>query len=335
MRSMKSILSGLRRRVRSLVSGAPSPEEGVANPVKQHFRIEITNICDLRCTMCPQSTAEAGVKRGLMDRRLYEKIVDEVSAFPENRKSAFYLHICGEPLLHKECVPFIAYAAKTGLRTILVTNATHLTAEKSRELVEAGLSKIELSFEGFSKELYELYRVRASFEKVSANIETFLEVNAAMGNKVQTELVVVDLPDVSAEIKAGFVDSMRAKFDIVNLSGYFDWLGKVDEVHYERRKYIGCQALVTDLNVLYDGTVVPCCMDVYGDMPVGDFRTMSYAEVLRATQRSALFGRLLRADLAGLPCEKCCVPWDGRKTSAPVKSNGQLIPTIKKYTTAS
>lgn len=276
------------------------------------FRIETTNLCNLKCRMCPQSVKTPGVSRGSMPIELFESIVQQIAAFPENRDALFYLHICGEPLLHKKIVQCVEIAADAGLRPILTTNATLLTREKSQQLIAAGLSRIEFSFEGLDKKTYENIRLGARFDAVWENINTFLELNHQAGSPVHTELVIVDLPDLDADRVRDFADRMRPLFDTINISGYFDWLGRVDNAEFERGKYRGCSAVDTDLNVLWDGRVVPCCMDVDGAMVIGDLTKQSYLEVLSSLHRHALRERLRTCNLAGLPCDHCPTPWGGR-----------------------
>lgn len=278
--------------------------------MSQYIRIETTNVCNLRCSFCPQSTAQ-GVVRGYMKESLFRKILQEVAPFPENRRAPFYLHICGEPLLHPHIDAFVRLAAEAGLRPVLTTNANLLEESVSIKLIDAGLSGIEFSFEGLDKATYETFRVRGKFEKVRDNIEGFLRLNDAMGHPVHTELVVVDVPAVAPQRLLDFCQAMKPRFDTVNHAAYFDWLGKVEAHDFDRGAYGGCTATQTDLNVLWDGRVVPCCMDVDGAMVIGDFTSMSYLEILAAEARRLLQGRLNRRELAGLACERCPVPWQG------------------------
>lgn len=277
------------------------------NEALKYIRIETTNLCNLWCKMCPQSTAPSTIVRGYMRKDLFESIVDQIARYPSNRDAIFKLHIGGEPLLHKDIMHFIRYSADKGLKPVLTTNATKLSREVAKESIASGLHKIEFSFEGMTPEIYEAYRVGAKYDDVRRNIMDFLDINDAQGKPVVTELVVVDLPNVAQKIKEDFCKSMLPYFDVVNLSGYFDWLGNVSSIQYEHSQYIGCSVLDTDLNVLWDGRVVPCCMDVYGEMVIGDFNKMSYLEVLTAKERQDLRLRLRTGRLDGLPCQYCVV----------------------------
>lgn len=300
----------LMKRIITAVARSPAD---IGHAFPSCIRIETTNACNLRCRMCPHGLPSRKVRTGFMDRTLFERIVDQLAEHPESRDAIFYLHICGEPLLHKDILHLIRHAAHRGLKPILTTNATRLTPELSDALLESGLSKVEFSFEGMDRELYETTRVGARYEVVRNNIMTFLEKNRSRGNAVRTELVVVDLPAANVEQTREFCRRMQEHFDVVNLSGYFDWLGKVAPVPFDRGAYRGCSVMVHDLNVLWDGRVVPCCMDVDGAMQIGDFRTMHLREILASGARKRLHARLRDGRIKGLPCEVCATPWAGRR----------------------
>ena len=76
--------------------------------------IEITNICNFACIMCPyQDMVKKKIRRqGKMSFSLFKKIVDEISSFAE----LIYLHGLGEPLLHPQLFKFIGHAKSKGLR---------------------------------------------------------------------------------------------------------------------------------------------------------------------------------------------------------------------------
>jgi MoaA/NifB/PqqE/SkfB family radical SAM enzyme len=280
--------------------------------VKDIIRIETTNVCNLKCKICPQSNGMRNVKRGFMNPSLFKKIIDQITQYPLNKNSKLYLHICGEPLLHKNIIEFIRYSHDLGLKPILTTNATKLTQSMACALIDNGLHKIEFSFEGIDPSIYESVRTGSDYHLVNNNILNFLTINNERNKKVLTELVVVDLPFIQTKLKTDYCNQMKQHFNIINLSGYMDWVGKVEVKKYQRTDYRGCSVIDTDLNVLWDGRVIPCCMDIYGELTIGDFNTMPYEEIINLKERQILKKRLINNDLNGLICKKCLVPWGGR-----------------------
>lgn len=289
-------------------------------PLPRYIRVETTNLCNLRCQMCFHSTETVSdlktLKKGFMRPALFKKIITELAKYPQLKKSMLALHIGGEPLLHKNIVDFIKFCARKGLKPNLTTNGMLLDRKIAQLLIGSGLHEIHFSFEGIDKKIYESFRIGSNFEQVKKNIQYFLDLNAKNGHKIKTGLVVVNLPQIPQKAKQAFIKKMKNKFDLVILSGYFDWLGKIDKkVSHNKTmaNYQVCPAPDTDLNVLFDGTVVPCCMDVYGEMPIGDFDKMTLEEVLTSSARKKLKKKLVNTDIDDLPCKNCVVPWNSRK----------------------
>jgi len=118
----------------------------------QYVWIDITNECNLRCIMCPQSK---GLKRKkmAMDMSTFTSIVDQVCI----SRPRIILHVSGEPLLNKNVFKMIRYAKDKGCKVTMVTNATLLTREVSVRILETSLDNIFFSFDGCTPEIYEKY----------------------------------------------------------------------------------------------------------------------------------------------------------------------------------
>ena len=135
------------------------------------INIELTNMCNLRCPVCPTHFAMTR-ERGFMDFELFKSIIDEFKNV--NLKPGIIMIFAGEPLLHKNVDKFVEYAAKNGHSTFISTNATLLSKDLSIRLIRAGLSSVHLCLEGMTKESHEAYRVGSQFELVKKNIEDFM-----------------------------------------------------------------------------------------------------------------------------------------------------------------
>ena len=63
--------------------------------------IDPTNMCNFKCRFCPRNSKDFSQYAGQychMDRRLFEKIIDDLQEFPENIKNV-RLYYLGEPFL--------------------------------------------------------------------------------------------------------------------------------------------------------------------------------------------------------------------------------------------
>ncbi len=161
------------------------------------FQVELTNFCNLKCPMCPHDLMTREV--GYMDFELFKDIVGQVkSTNPDLR-----LHHMGESLFHKDVADFIRFANSRGLETILSSNATTLTENKIRELIDAQLSWLYISFDGASAATYEQFRKGARYEREKAKVEDLLRMRELLNSdRPKVMMSCISMPGTEAESEA-------------------------------------------------------------------------------------------------------------------------------------
>ena len=93
-----------------------------------------------------------------------------------------------EPLLDTRIVEMIALAKESGFVDIMLnTNATLLNEAISKKLIESGLTRLRVGFDGATADTYEKIRVGANFEIVKSNIMNFVKLR----NKLNTKIPIV------------------------------------------------------------------------------------------------------------------------------------------------
>jgi MoaA/NifB/PqqE/SkfB family radical SAM enzyme len=234
-------------------------------PFPVHLDLESTSVCNLRCPFCATTYHHWGPDRGgFMDPGLFRAIIDE--AVPQGLCS-IKLSLRGEPLLHKSLPQFVRYAKEKGVLDVYFnTNAVLLKGRLAEELLDSGLDRISISFEGITKEVYERHRVGARFEEVAANIRAFRAARDAAGRgapriRVQTVL----LP----ELKDSFADYVRFWEPFADEVGYLDardetGAGRHDGASPGSEGW-ACPFLWQRLMILWDGTVLPCLLHAVKD----------------------------------------------------------------------
>lgn len=241
--------------------------------------VESTNVCNLDCIMCPTGLHIDTRPKGYMDWDLYTSIIDEIAPFAE----AVVLHSWGEPLLHKRIIDMITYAKERGVWVETSTNATLLTEEVGRKLIDAGLDRVYLSMDGLTKETYEKVRVGGNFESVLGNIERFLELKDELGSPMEADIQIVRLSETDSEVEA-FVRRWRdSRADLINIKELDTWGGQIDEVmdlaadddqvdvsvNLERRP---CPNLWYHCHIHWDGVLVSCSRDYDAVTPLGNVK---------------------------------------------------------------
>lgn len=229
---------------------------------------ENTNTCNARCVMCPYP----GMNRhkGFMAMDLYRKIADECARHPgvELRLSGF-----GEPLLDRDLPGRIRYAKGKGIESVLITtNASLLTEDVARGLIEAGLDGMMFSVDGYDGESYEKIRTGLSFEKVIANIRRFNELRGDR-RKPRTVASVILFPEYATHRKE-MIRLWGSLADRVFIKPPEDWAGEV--TGYKERVAGGaphspCPYLWTQFLITWDGVAALCCRDFCNiRIPIGE-----------------------------------------------------------------
>ena len=91
-----------------------------------------------------------------MDMEVYKQIIDSLSEFPDPIR-VIRLYKEGEPLVNPHFADMVRYAKSSACvqRVDTTTNASLLTPERSLEIIDAGLDRINISVEGINAEQYQ------------------------------------------------------------------------------------------------------------------------------------------------------------------------------------
>ena len=250
-------------------------------PLPSVLMIENTNHCNAECVMCPRELLSR--KRGFMDLGLFEKIVREVSG--QRRKPVVHLHGFGEPMLDALLPERIRLAKAYEIRhTYIVSNASLLSPEMSRQLIAAGLDKMKISFYGTDEESYNSTMRRLDFKVTLQNIKDFLRIRTEL-KRGNPRLILQYLPTATNRNQS---DAFRALWeplidkqagDRLNVAALHNYGGGRDYNRTEQKIVSVCYFPWTSLSVLWDGRAVTCCMDSNGVQVLGDLNAQTVKEV--------------------------------------------------------
>jgi radical SAM protein with 4Fe4S-binding SPASM domain len=272
--------------------------------------VEPTSECNLKCPMCPNKSLDKS-QLGMMNPGLFRKIIDEIAPYVHDMN----IHHRGESLLHPDLASMISYATERGIMVKLHTNATLLDEEKSYQLVQSGLNLISFSFDGLDATTYERCRKGASFQDTMGNIRNFLNVKKKLDSqKPYAILEMMDLSGVDKRYSLRGKKEFVSKFDHLPLDRFVvkkphNFGGNVrlspaDDPSL--RPLTPCTILWHSLVVLWNGEVVPCPQDFFGEMILGNVREQKLAEIFNTSKLKDLRKNMLlrQVDVSG-PCARC------------------------------
>ncbi len=151
--------------------------------------------CNFTCKYCTFSIPKE--KRGfisdkvMMDFNLFKKCIDELATFPQKVKTLRFVGM-GEPLLHPKIADMVKYAVakKVANKVEILSNGSLLKPELSDKLIKAGLSRLVISIQGTTAKKYrEISKINLDFEKFTKNLEYFYRKKG----KIEMHLKIVDI----------------------------------------------------------------------------------------------------------------------------------------------
>lgn len=266
--------------------------------------IEPTSVCNLRCVMCFQIDTSFTKKEfmGYMPWELFVSVADQIR---QHKCRAVTLASRGEPTLHPRFGEMLNYLAAGGVMDLKInTNATRLTEQLSRDILEAGVNEVVFSVDAGTKETYEGIRILGRFEEVVAKIERFRDIREA------------DFPNSPTITRISGV-RVREDQNVDQMNEF--WRERVDQVTIRRAtprwdSYNNppsgvrhpCAMLWERLYVWYDGQVNPCDFDYKTYLCVGNAKEQTLQEIWQGDA----FNRLRKEHLekrrnAIVPCDRC------------------------------
>ncbi len=250
---------------------------------------EITNVCNASCTFCP------GHHRS--PRFVTESEFVTVLARLQGAVEYLYFHVMGEPLCHPQVRSFAALAKERGFRVMITSNGL-LSDKVGIPLIEDGnIYKLSLSLHS-----YEANAFGMPLEKYLDDCLTL----AAFASERHTicALRLWNREEGSSDVNGRnerILSHLRYRFGdnwSENRTGYrirpylflewgerFTWPGE----RLPKDCPVFCHALRSQIGILSDGTVVPCCLDGEGRISLGNLFSDELSTVLSSPRAVAMY----------------------------------------------
>jgi len=285
--------------------------------------VEPTNLCNLKCPMCPSGAGEMTRQRGKMDLLKYKNIIDQIG----DRVMLIQFWNQGEPFIHAGFLEMVTYAKSRHIATMTSTNGHFLvTAEKAEAVIRSGLDEIIVSLDGLDQKTYEKYRVGGKYQTVLDGIRNLISMKNKLGstspivhmqflvlkhNEEQIEDVIqlgrdlgVDL--ISLKSAQVYSDKQAEEYLPENESfKRYDTCGKTSQIKSSFPNW--CKFLWYGAVLNWDGAIAPCCFDKDGEFAYGNVfgQETSFQSVWVGDRRRKFLNQILK-DRALFPmCRNC------------------------------
>ncbi len=262
--------------------------------------LEITNVCNLRCSFCPGTKREPRFMSPEGFSALAEKL--------QGHTRLLYFHLMGEPLLHPKLGQLLSIAHEKGFRVIITTNGTLLSDCAETLLSSPALYQVNISLQSFEGsgmgdlnshlDTVSAFAKRASERGVYCSLRLWNNGGENTRNGEITELLHGHFPGDwekclhNLKLFPGVFLEHGDKFDWPDLAA------AETDVRF-------CHALRNQAGVLCDGTVVPCCLDSEGSIALGNLHEQSMEDILSSPRARAIYEGFSRGGASEELCRHC------------------------------
>ena len=288
------------------------------------FYIEITNVCNLACSFCPQTKRQAE----FMELDTFGKILDQIKPHTDY----IYFHVKGEPLLHPKLDEFLELSYEKGFQVNITTNGTLIDKVKDKIIMKPALRQVNFSLHSLygneekgnkgnenksnvNKDEY-INNILLFVKEARAKTDVIISLRlwnleqdnvANLKNKRNDELLEIiekefDLTyKIQDKVTPG--NGMKIADKIyLNQDYEFQW----PDLKVEEDEGIGfCYGLRNQVAILVDGTVVPCCLDGEGVINLGNINITHFSQIVESDRAKHIFDGFSRRYAVEELCRKC------------------------------
>ena len=278
------------------------------------FYIEITNVCNLSCSFCPQTCRAPE----FMSIETFSKILDQIKPHTDY----IYFHVKGEPLLHPKLDEFLDLSYQKGFKVNITTNGTLISKVQDKIIMKPSLRQINFSLHSFdgnedtsNKDEY-INDIISFIKEAIDTTDTLFSLRFWNLDKDNTtNLKAKKNHDLLFEIEKAFNLPYKIEEAIIPGRGIkiFDkvYLNQDHEFQWpalEKREDNSpgfCYGLRNQVAILVDGTVVPCCLDGEGVINLGNIHKTHFSDIVKSQRAIDIFNGFSRREVVEELCRKC------------------------------
>ena len=247
--------------------------------------IELTNICGLKCSFCPTKDIETNT----MGLEFFNTILTQIK--PYTKDIAF--HVFGDPLTLSNLEQYLNIAQKHNLRVHITTTGYYLNRFDPILFLHPAIKQINFSLNSYNKN-----EMNITLQEYLNPIFDLcdLKLKNRIHNFINFRLWNIDQQNSEENFNSKVLDLLSKKFQIdlsnisydkpirlenqilIDFDNYFKWPSLEDTDKTDGY----CHGLISQVAILANGTVVPCCLDSFGVIDLGNLHNRSFDQILNS-----------------------------------------------------
>lgn len=276
------------------------------------INIEISNICNLHCSFCPEIDRE----KKMMSVDLFARIISQVAPLTDQ----VCLHLMGDPLIHPKLADFIDICHQHQVPIFFVTNGVLLRDNNATLLLHPAFRQVNFSLHSFhdnypDRDPENYLQKIFSYTEAALAQRPDLYINYRLwnlsdprGSSQQNRLILQKVAEKFHMELPTAIDVRRRKSIPIRGRLYFHFDTEFTWPGLEL-PILGtsgtCYGLQSHFGILADGTVVPCCLDQEGAIALGHVDQQSVEEILSSPRAQSILEGFRRNQLREDLCQRC------------------------------
>ena len=241
--------------------------------------VEITNKCNKKCKFCSNSN----LPKKEVSLKDFEIVLNKIKPYTDY----LYLHVKGEPFFHSKIKEILDLCQKYNYYINITTNGSLLLENVSAIINNPKIRQINISLNSIVS-MKELQNIMESVKIINSKTNISIVYRFwALENNILSDFNKKILKEILL-----FHDSKNRIEDFtnndnvcimnnvyVNKGFLFDWPNLNDEIISEKGT---CYGTKSQLGILVDGTVVPCCLDGEGIINLGNIYNEELKDIINS-----------------------------------------------------
>lgn len=273
--------------------------------------LEISNICNLKCSFCP------AVQRGeqQVEENKFRQRLLKVRPWAER----VCLHVMGEPLAHPMFSRFISIADEHEVDIEITTNGTLLSPGTQEALLNPCVKQVNFSLQSFTDNfptanpMVYLNKI-FSFIDQAFLLRPDLYINLRLWNlgdskaaqdtqfflkQIETKWAV----EINRNVDVGFKKSKNVLGKLyIHFDSRFVWPDLTHPVLSDKGT---CHGTRSHMAVLADGEVIPCCLDKEAAISLGQIDEVSFEKIFDGERAQKMREGFAKGLMLENLCQRC------------------------------
>ena len=270
--------------------------------------IELTNICGLSCSFCPTKDMSSQT----MSLDLFEKILLQLQ--PYTKDIAF--HVFGDPLTLSNLENYLDISYKYKFKVHITTTGYYLNRFNLELFLHKAIKQINFSLNSYNKN-----EMKISLEQYLEPMFKLcdLKLKNKIHNFINFRLWNLDEKNSENDFNSKVFTILSQKFNInlskidfnkairlenqilLDFDKYFTW----PSLNHTEQSDGYCHGLSSQIAILSSGSVVPCCLDSFACIDLGNIQNSSLDDILHSKRATNIIEGFKNNLAVEELCKKC------------------------------